>query len=139
MKKLILLLSILTICYSCQKQTIEPSIQNNVQQSQCGPLGDCFSGTYVFDSILSSNVPNNPYQDTVCNGLTCIISYESDTVINGGIYINYKADSAFNNTPFLSQSSITNINAMRWIKNDYYSNVFALNTKTNKILVFKKI
>lgn len=139
MKKLILLLSIITIGYSCQKQTIEPTVQNNVQQSTCGPLGDCFSGTYVFDSILSSNVPNNPYQDTVCNGLICIISYEGDTIINGGNYIKYNADAAFNSTPFLSQGSITNLNAMIRNKNDAYNNVFALQTKTNKVLVFKKI
>lgn len=140
MKKLILLSSIITICYSCQKQTIEPTVQNNVQQSTCGPLGDCYSGTYLFDSIKTMDPTiNQTGTDTIVTNLIVKVEYKGDSLINGYTYIKYKLDSNTCNLPFILQSSINSYNSLMWLKGTTYGSGVILETKTHKIMVFWRI
>ena len=54
MKKLILLLSIITICYACKNVYVEPSTFKSTQSvyDQCADSGICSEGIYETDSKL---------------------------------------------------------------------------------------
>lgn len=63
MKNLILLLSIITICYACKKESVEPSTFKSTQSTydQCSDSGICSEGYYECSATAQ---PNNQY-DTV--------------------------------------------------------------------------
>jgi len=142
MKKLFLLGVITMLLASCQKTTIEPfnGPQNNIIQSQCGPLGDCYSGSYLFDSVrtMDPNI-NTTGTDTIVTGLIVKIEYNGDTLRNGNIFIKYKLDSVTCSLPFISQASINAYNHFNWLKNTTYSDGVSLQTKTGKVMIFWKI
>lgn len=143
MKKLILLLSIITICYACKKQPTSPSttlVQNNIQIPLCGPLGDCYSGTYVFDSLKTMDPKFNATgTDTIIPGLTIHVLYNGDTIINNNTFIKYKLDSITCSLQYLNPLFISGFNKLIWLKNSTYNNDVVLQTKTQKSFVCFKI
>ena len=138
MKKLFLLGILSLMIYSCQKQTIEPfnGPQNNIIQSQCGILGDCYSGTYLFDSTRTADAPG---LDTVITGLTVQVLYNGDTVMNGNTYIKYKLDSATCSLPYIAPNILHTYNTFTWLKGTTYGDGVVLSTRTSKTLIFWKI
>lgn len=63
MKKLILLLSIITICYACKKESVEPSTFKSTQSvyDQCSDSGICSEAYYQSSSTIQ---PSGQY-DTI--------------------------------------------------------------------------
>jgi hypothetical protein len=134
MKKLILLLSIITICYACQKQTIEPIVANNskLTQSACG-----WDGTFISDSAATMDIcAQGNLMDTILN-LNVQLLYLGDSIYyNGQVACKYDLDNTTKSLNYLDpvQISSLHINTLQGYKQDS----ILLKTKSNKYIVLVK-
>jgi hypothetical protein len=134
MKKIILLLTILTIGYACKKETVEPiSITNKVQQQDVCD----YAGFFTTDSAATMVIANQGVQDTIVHNLTVEIIFVGDTFLQNinAIRCKYKFDSVTKALPFLSYSSWYNLESHAGIPNlaNYQSyDTLALYTKTGR-------
>jgi len=142
MKKQFLLAAITMVFASCQKQTIEPEPVNNIQQTtSCGPLGACWSGTFQYDSALTSQyVLTNPtVQDTALSNFYYTIYGDRDSLssVSGKWFVHYTTDSLTQTYTFLVPWNLVYGNP--WLlKNQDFASSFLLTTKTNKSFIVKR-
>lgn len=136
MKNLILLITVLTITYACNKpQPIEPfngpTNKINNQQSQCG-----FNGIYVADSIATVNYAVKwSTTDTIVQ-LSSEIIYIGDTTFNTGVTCcKYELDSVTRNLNYLSYGTKHNYNGAYPLNYKYDTIAFLTNTNKTIILV----
>lgn len=140
MKKLILLLSIITICYSCQKQTIEPSTFKSTQSvyDQCSDSGICSEGIYETGPNFTAGY------DTILHQLGSTTQFAQvkltfiGTVPNNGSYLNdslkYKMSIVNFDTTYMDMSSLRIIYQRR----HQSAEVFGLKVKSGKWIIFRK-
>ena len=109
MKKLILLLSIITICYACSKpEPLQPMVLNTLQNQ---PLHCEMQGTYKADSAATMTRANTGVQDTIITNLIASIVFVKDTFLSNIGYskCKYDWDSITKTLPFISHSTIVNL------------------------------
>lgn len=132
MKKLILLLSIISICYACKKQTVEPIQLNSdkITQSPCD-----WDGTYIADSAATKllvSLSQGTIVDTILN-LSMQIVYLGDSVYsNGQVACKYDLDNVTKSLNFLSPASVNGyrLNTVQSLRYDSVT----LITKSNKYI-----
>lgn len=134
MKKLILLLPIITICYACQKQTIEPieTNSNKSTQSSCG-----WDGTYVSDSSATVYTCSLAHlTDTIVNLSAQIVYLGDSTYYTGQVACKYDLDNATKSISYLDSMHLTafHINTVT----NYKQDTILLKTKSNKYFALVK-
>ncbi len=135
MKKLILLLSIITICYACQKQTIEPIVANSskLTQSVCG-----WDGIYTSDSAATVYICTQAnLVDTFVNLTSQIVYLGDSTYYTGQVACKYDID---NNTKLVSYLDSIYIRTAFHINTvpSYKTDSILFKTKSNKYFVLIK-
>jgi hypothetical protein len=141
MKNLILLLSIITICYACKKESVEPSTFKSTQSTydQCSDSGICSEGIYEtgpnflagYDTILHELGSTTQFAQVKLT----FIGY--GPIIQGGNpgdTLMYKMSLANFDTTYMDMSSLKIIYQRRHQSTE----VFGLKVKSGKWIIFRK-
>ncbi len=138
MKKLILLLPIIAICYACQKQTIEPIVAKSSQLTYdlCADSGICSEGIYEtgptftpgYDTIIHQIGSTTQFAQIklTFNGYGSPVDLLDDT-------LTYKMTLLNVDTSYIKMSSIYILHEQRYRTKQ----VFTLKSKTGKYIIFK--
>lgn len=143
MKKLILMIIGTIVLYSCKKEEIKPIQERNLSvQSDCGPLGGCWAGTYVCDSAYSAqySTANPTVQDTFVTGLSVQLIADRDSILPNGIHkVHYHLDSTTNQLSYLSSNTLYVYNNTWLHKNDPWSSYVLFETISGKTMILNKL
>ena len=138
MKKIFLIIGIITISISCNNtQPIQP-IQPNSLQNQ--PLHCEYQGTYKSDSAATMTLYNQGVQDTIITNLTVSIVFVKDTFLPliGYSKCKYDWDSITKTLPFISHSTIVNLQNGQLASN-VKADTIPMYTKSGKYFLLVKI
>jgi len=138
MKKLILLLSIITICYSCQKQTIAPIVAKSTQTiyDPCADSGICSEGFYETGPTFLANYDTIIHQK---NSITqfgkaklTFIGYGSPKSVLDDTLL-YKVTLYNTDSTYINMSTIQIIH----VQNHRTADLFTCKSKSGKWIIFR--
>ena len=142
MKKLILFGLLSLVIYACQQPSPAPAAPTTTTTTStttsCGPLGDCYTGTFVYDSTVVVTCPCPA--DTVMTGISFKFSYRRDTIFSNQNYIVYNLDTSGGlSLTYLKSDQLTRMLNFREPKFSICYGTFVLLTRSNKMIKFRKL